>query len=89
MKDDAALERREAQTGDQELAHDDRGDHPGGNNVASDQHHEHRKDEDLVRDGIEERSERRRPSATPCDPSVEPVGRHRDTEHGGRPVVVP
>ena len=56
--DDAALERREAEAGDEELARDDRDDHPAGKDALVDQHDEHRQDEQLVRDRVEQRAER-------------------------------
>ena len=57
-EDDAALDRRLAQTRDEHLAHDDRGDHPRGRDVLADEHDEHSEDEHLVGDRVEERAER-------------------------------
>ena len=56
---DAALERGEPQAADEELAPDDRGDHPGREDVLVEEHDQRREHEHLVRDRVEQRPERR------------------------------
>ncbi len=85
----AALDRRLPQAGDQDLADDDRRDHPRRRDVLADEHHEHPQHEHLVRDRVEQRAERRRPPVAARKPPVEPVGRHPDAEDRRRPVGVP
>src|SRR5207248_172658 len=68
---------------------DDRGDHAAREDALVDEHDQDGEDEDLVGHGIEQRPERRRSTAASRNPAVEPVGRHRDDEQRGRPVVVP
>src|SRR6266511_2395331 len=86
--DDPALERREPEAGDQELARDDPDDHPGGEDTLVDEDDENREDEQLVRHRIEQRPQRSCVAASPRDLAVEPVRRHRGDEDAGRPVVV-
>ena len=60
--------------GDEELARDDRDDHPRREDALVDQHDEHGEDEQLVRDRVEQRPERRRVPAPPRDrPSSQSV----------------
>ena len=59
-----------------------------GTTPKPDEHHERAEDEHLVGDRVEERAERRRPAVPPREPPVEPVRRHREAEHDGRPVRV-
>src|SRR5262249_21957164 len=79
---------RQPQRGDEELTDDDQRNHPAGCDLLVDEHDQHREDEDLVRCRVEQRAERRGASAAARDAPVEPVGRHRSREQGGRPVVV-
>ncbi len=85
---DPPLYRRLTEPRDQDLAHDDRGNHPRGHDALADEHHEHRQYEHLVCDWIEQRSERRGAAVPPGDSAVEPICRHRRSEDRGRPVVV-
>jgi acetyl-CoA/propionyl-CoA carboxylase biotin carboxyl carrier protein len=84
----SALEGGEPQAADQELAADDRRHHPRREYVLVEQDDERGEHEQLVGHRIEERAERRGPAGPSRDPAVEPVGRHRSAEDGGRPVVV-
>ena len=60
--------------GDEDLAHDDQRDHPGRVDAVADEHHEHREDEHLVGDRVEQRAERRRaPARRASLPSNESV----------------
>src|SRR5262249_15339440 len=88
VQHDAALERRQPQRGDEELTDDDQRNHPAGCDLLVDEHDRHREAGDLVRGRVEQRAERRGASAAARDTPVEPVGRHRSREQGGRPVVV-
>ena len=82
----AALDRGEAQPGDQELTGDDRRDHPAREDPAVDQHDHGRQYEHLVSDGIEQRAERAGQSLPSREPAVDLVGCHRCDEEAGRPV---
>ena len=87
-EDDAALERREPEPGDEDLADDDQRDHPRRRHAFADEHHERGQHEDLVRDRVEELAELRARAATPREPAVDLIGGHRDDEDGRRPVRV-
>ena len=84
---DAAFDRRLPKAGDQKLPHDDRRHHPGREDslptsitsVASTR---------ILSATGRAAIRRRRAALPPRHPAVEPVGRHRDAEHRGRPVVV-
>ena len=72
----------------EQLAADDRRDHPGREDTGVEQHDERREHEHLVGDRVEQRAERGGLPGAPRDAAVEPVGRHRDAEDGRAPVVV-
>ena len=85
---DSALDRGLAEARDQNLAHDDRRDHPRRHDPLAHEHHERGEHEHLVGDRVEERADGRGAALSAREPAVEPVGRHRDAEDGCRPVVV-
>ena len=83
-----ALDGRQPQARDEQLARHDRRDHPGREDVLLEQHDERREHQQLVGHRVDERAEGRGDAAPPRDPPVEPVGRHRRDEDTRRPVVV-
>ena len=79
--DDAALERRQPQAADQELARDDRGDHPGREDALVEQHDRASPSTStLSATGSSSEPNDERAARAARDPAVEPVGRHRDAE---------
>ncbi len=85
---DSALECREPQSADQDLAGDDRGHHPGAEDVLVEEDDQGAEHQHLVGDRVEEGAERARLSCAARDSPVEPVGRHGEREDPRRPVVV-
>ena len=69
---------------DGKLPRQDENDQPAGGATGFDEHHERRKDEQLVGDGIEQLAQISHFFATPRHVAVEPVRERRHREDGGR-----